>query len=241
MKWRDHLRIARAVARISGLPERELVDGSIAPDRIRARYERHHGNLSAIIHQLRLARKPLLSHGKRKNSTGPSQAAFHVGMALHYIHDSCTGKGFLGLFHGSVEEGISSVSLPKDALQHGLDNFQPHPAKLKKKLGEIQYSNNPERALWNAASFSALAVKSTIERGDISGANEEAELMDDKFRKWLLVVTGSNLALLGALYIGRRPEYLVLLVLSLLLYWIPLYFRGRRNELRDWFGLENRR
>ena len=238
MKWRDHLRIARAVARISGLPERELVDGSIAPDRIRARYERHHGNLSAIIHQLRLARKSLLSHGTRKKSTGFSKAAFQVGMALHYIHDSCTGKGFLGLFHGSVEERISSFSLPNDAFERGLDSFQPHPAKLKKKLGEIQYSNNPERALWNAAFFSALAVKSTIERGDIGGAIREAELMDDKFKKWLLVVTGPNLVLLGTLYISRRPEYLILFVLSLLLYWVPLHFRGRRNELRDWFCLE---
>jgi len=241
MKWRDHLRIARAIARISDLPAKELADGSIAPDRVRVRYERHHGNLSAAMHQLRLARKSLLSRGTRKKSTDLSKAAFHVGMALHYIHDSCTGKGFLGLFHGSVEEGISSIDLPKDAFEHGLDSFQPHPAKLKKKLGEIQYSNSPERALWNAAFFSALAVKSTVERGDMSGAKKEAELMDDKFRKWLLVVTGPNLVLLGALCISRRLEYLVLLVLSLPLYWIPLHFQGRRNELRDWFGLENRK
>ena len=107
MKWRDHLRIARAIARISDLPAKELADGSIAPDRVRVRYERHHGNLSAAMHQLRLARKSLLSRGTRKKPTDLFKAVFHIGMALHQIHDSCTRKEFLGLFHGSVEEAIS--------------------------------------------------------------------------------------------------------------------------------------
>jgi len=78
-----------------------------------------------------------------------------------------------------------------------------------------------------------------MERGDVNAAREEAELMDDKFKKWLLAATGSNLGLFGALYISRRAKYLSLLLLSLLLYGIPLHYQGRRNELRGWFCLEN--
>jgi len=38
----------------------------------------------------------------------------------------------------------------KDAVERGLNDFQPHPVQLRNALGQIQYSNDPEKALWNA-------------------------------------------------------------------------------------------
>jgi hypothetical protein len=94
MKWKDHRRIARAIAQKLDLPEEMLVKGSIEPDISRGAYERHHGAFSSVMDELKIARRFQLE-GSRWEAAG------HLGRAVHYIHDSCTGKGLLGLSHNT--------------------------------------------------------------------------------------------------------------------------------------------
>lgn len=98
------------------------------------------------------------------------------------------------LFHGSVENGISALNIPEDAVQAGLENFQPHPFKLRKALKNIKSNNNPSKALWNATYYSFLVARSVLEFGDKDSAEKEAEKLKKEFKLSLLTVLPVNLA-----------------------------------------------
>jgi hypothetical protein len=168
------------------------------------------------------------------------EAARHLGRALHYIHDSCTGKGLLGLSHERVESALSLIDLPKDAIERGINEFKPHPTKLKKALRELSPSNNPKEVLWNATYYSALAVKSVITLGDLKAAVKEVEHLNSMSRKTSWIVTAFNLLLLGILLVTNQLKYMSALGLSLLAFSLPLHFLSKREEIKDWFRISDK-
>ena len=249
VKWRDHTRVAKATAAFFDLPESQLTRGSVDPDAFRTTrvvigrrgkiyqiYERHHGNFAAIIRELKLARRLMRWGPSSKDSKDHQVAVYHLGRALHYVHDSCTGKGFLGLFHDSLEESISSCNLPKDAFRLGLMDAQPHPARLRKVLRGISQSNDPKKVLWDAVYYGTLALKSVIEQGDIASAHQEAELMLSKFKKSRFTVGSLVVFLLVVAIATRNLVYFVPFLLGLVLFAVPYHYKARRDELAEWFG-----
>ena len=244
MKWKDHVRIAKLVAKTFRLPVQPFTEGAVAPDkfkekevyftasgRIRVKTKPHHiKNVKKIMRELKTARKLYLD-GRI------TELSYRLGIALHYIQDACTGKGFLGLFHGSVENGISTLEIPGEAIQAGLKDYQPHPFKLRKALKTLKSSNNPNKILWNATYYSFLAAKSVLELGDKDSAIKEAEKLNRKMKKSLLAVLPVNLAMLFTVFLTASVEAFTAFLVTLILYAIPLHFRSKKRELKEWFNL----
>jgi len=235
LKWKDHTRIAQLVATAFNLPTQPLTEGAVAPDKFRVAHEPHHAkDIEKIMRELKTARKFYLN-GKIPD------LSYQLGVALHYIQDACVGKGFLGISHEDIENEVSSLRIPVNAVKAGLDNYQPHPFKLREALKALNNSSSsPNEILWNAVYYSFLAARSVLEPGNRDSVRKEAEKLNEKMKKSLLYALQANLAMLYiAIFIPLKVFALALflfLVTPPLLYAILLYFKSQKEELKEWFG-----
>lgn len=257
MKWKLHRAIARKIAKLTGLPEEPLVQGSISPDRLdgfdprfdgvwrvtsrgRLRFSRmshHKPSPGRVFGMLLLARRWL-------NAGDYANAAFWLGRALHYIQDACTGKGLLGLGHNKIEDKMGGLRIPWDALRSGLENVNPHPEAVKQMVRAVKRSNKPEEALRRAAYLSAKIAGSLVQPGDREEAAEEARRMRSNGRKSLigaLTATMATLVLLLSSALGLHAHLLPYAVFSFLsaipLLLVPKHYYSKARLLEEWFNL----
>jgi hypothetical protein len=106
MKWRSHIQIAERVGTISGLSKeekRELVEGSIAPDRWKD-HSRHHNHKYldiVIVERIEKCRKLFLNRSPIR--------FFEMGVVLHYIADRLLPEASY-LQHVDIEEELAKIS-----------------------------------------------------------------------------------------------------------------------------------
>lgn len=201
MKWRSHISIGKAIADRLELPPGErkaFLDGMVEPDRHKERMNgpgysyrvsHHRAPRRVIMLHVWMARKALL-----RNDT--YQGYRHLGMALHYIQDRSTSKGFLGLSHRRREEKLAEEPVPQKAIDQGMSKHVSSPEFVRRSISLIKPRKDPLKIMAQA-SFRSAAVAAAV--ADIGRRPELKRSMHRARRKHALIML--PLAI-GALAVG---------------------------------------
>lgn len=241
MKWRSHRAIARAVFKALGLPGdaveaglRGVVDPDLNKDyvlrwgrRIYIAPANHHGAYGLAIKHVWKARLLYLRGDLRG-------AAFALGRAMHYIHDTYTGKGFLGLFHDRVEERIAELEVPRDALEAGFRDAASDPFAVEKAIKSFGYSNKPEVALWRAIYMSAFIAKAVFTAGDLeTAARRLAAFRQRRDRATAVAIAAWS----AGLALVQMFNTALALAPALAATTLALWYHDKTSKIKKWYGV----
>ncbi len=177
MKWKDHRRLIGAATQFHHVPPytyKGLMDGVIYPDKTNSwrrengnRMEsHHHPDKDKIVKLIWKARKHWLK-GKEID------AGFHLGQALHYIHDGYVSKGFIGMSHEANENAIHSMDLHETVIDSGIRDSRSDPFFIEKLVWQVT-PQSPEKAIDSALYITSSLIKSVLNYQTIP-----AELAED--------------------------------------------------------------
>lgn len=85
----------------------------------------------------------------------------HLGMALHYIQDKSTSKGFLGLSHDRREEELAGLEVPTEAIERGFKKYLSSPEFVSRSL-ELSKPQKDVHHIMAQACFRSAAVAAAI-------------------------------------------------------------------------------
>ncbi|HIH76905.1 MAG TPA: hypothetical protein HA343_06290 [Methanomassiliicoccales archaeon] len=166
MKWRSHISIGKAIADVLELPPGErkaFLDGIIEPDRHKERVNgpgysyrvsHHHPSRRVVMLHVWMARRSFL----RNNSYLGYR---HLGMALHYLQDKSTSKGFLGVSHDRREEALAELPVPVEAIERGFKKYLSTPEFVSRSL-ELTKPQKDVHQIMAQASFRSAAVAAAV-------------------------------------------------------------------------------
>jgi hypothetical protein len=243
MKWCSHLSIGKAIADRLELPQGErkaFLDGIVEPDRHKERVNgpgysyrlSHHRTPSRIIMlHIWMARKAFL-----RNDT--YQGYRHLGMALHYLQDKSTSKGFLGLSHKRREERLAEEPVPFKVIDQGMSKYVSSPEFVKRTIALTRPKKDLQKIMAQASFRSAAVVAAVV---DTSRQPELKRAMSKARRKHVLLILP---LVIGAMAVGMSlgmmwhsplplPPMVPVLILALFL--DRPYQRLKR--LAEWNGL----
>lgn len=166
MKWRSHISIGKAIADMLELPPGErkaFLDGIVEPDRHK---ERVNGpGYSYRVSHHRPRRKVVMLHvwmARRSFLRNNSYLGYrHLGMALHYLQDKSTSKGFLGMSHDRREEALAEIAVPDDAIERGFRKYLSSPEFVSRSL-ELTKPQKDVHQIMAQASFRSAAVAAAV-------------------------------------------------------------------------------
>lgn len=166
MKWRSHLSIGKAIADVMELSPGErkaFLDGVVEPDRHK---ERVNGpGYSYRVSHHRPSRRVFMLHiwmARRSFLRNDSYLGYrHLGMALHYIQDRSTSKGFMGLFHDRREEALAEIGVPVEAIERGFRKYLSSPGFVSRSL-ELTKPLKDVHQIMAQASFRSAAVAAAV-------------------------------------------------------------------------------
>jgi len=85
----------------------------------------------------------------------------HLGMALHYIQDKSTSKGFLGMSHDRREEALAELEVPSEAFRKGFTKYLSSPQFVSRSL-ELTKPRKDVHQIMAQASFRSAAVAAAV-------------------------------------------------------------------------------
>ncbi len=166
MKWRSHISIGKAIADRLDLPPGErkaFLDGIVEPDRHKERINgpgysyrvsHHRPRRRVVMLHVWMARRAFL----RKDSYLGYR---HLGMALHYLQDKSTSKGFLGMSHDRREKELAELEVPNEAIDLGFRKYLSSPVFVSRSL-EMTRPEKDVHMVMAQASFRSAAVAAAV-------------------------------------------------------------------------------
>jgi hypothetical protein len=175
MKWKNHVDIARAIAKALELPPELasiLVQGSIQPDKeadkiiridrrrhlYRARMGHHHADRRFVMKLIWKARRARLEQRD-------GDAVWCLGRALHYVEDLSVATGPFGMFHDPREEDLARQRVSDQAIETGMSSSVNSPHFVWACVRSIASKREPAAALFHASMYAAAISTSVL--GDI--------------------------------------------------------------------------
>lgn len=245
MRLKDHIRIAEAVC-LSIYPEyvsytafERLKEGSIYPDKFESRKAHHHSRQNDIKAHIREARAHYL-----KGSF--PDAAFHLGIAFHYIADAtCPGSADRKK-HQEWEGRISEYQTPEV-----IPNKIETPAQIERIitfLGASTPYNSLVRSISVCASILELTLRPLSEKSikDNSLIEEAKKLMPSKLLMFVvysaaICIVGLSIWLLYFILEFFAPPVLMLVFIAFVLGMAHSYIDEKRKRvlwILKWYGLK---
>ena len=244
MKWASHIAIGSMIAdalELSPGERKAFLDGMVEPDRHKERGNRdgrsyrlnHHDPSNRVIMlHVWMARRSML-----RNDT--YQGYRHLGMALHYIQDKSTSKGFLGLTHKRREERLAKVEPSRDAIMKGLKEHASSPKSVRRSLSEIKPLKDPKRIMAQASYRSASVAAA------VTDMNGQAHVKKDYVRARRKHALATVPLTIGSLAVGASVSILwsspypmvPTAAIALIVVLLDRPYRQLRR-LAEWNGLE---
>jgi len=163
----------------------------------------------------------------------------HLGMALHYIQDKSTSKGFMGRSHERREKALAEIEVPVEIIERGFRKHISSPEFVSRSLELTKPLKDPRRILAQASFRSASVAAAVVDSRRPPGLEQRLRLLR---RRHLLVHV--PLAI-GSLAIGASLSLAwwnaLPLVLSLVLS-AAVMVRDRPyrriDRIAEWYGLK---
>lgn len=244
MKWRSHISIGKAIADVLELPPGErkaFLDGIVEPDRHKERVNRP-GHSFLVSHH-RPRRRVVMLHvwmARRSFLRNNSYLGYrHLGMALHYIQDKSTSKGFLGMTHDRREADLAALEVPFAAIERGFRKYLSSPEFVSRSLELTKPQKDVHQAMAQACFRSAAVAAAITDLRRPSGMEEKLRTLR---RNHLLLHVP---ILVGSLAIGASLSLAwwnaIPLATAVLISAIVL-FRDRPyrqlDRVASWYGLK---
>lgn len=244
MKWASHIAIGKVIADALSLSQGErkaFLDGIVEPDRHKERGNRdgrsyllrHHDPTDRVIMlHVWMARRSML-----RNDT--YQGYRHLGMALHYIQDKSTSKGFLGMTHDRREERLAKIEPSSEAVMRGLKEHVSSPEFVRRSLSEVHPLKDPRKIMAQASYRSASVAAAVI---DLSGRDKVKKDHARARRRHALTTVPlaiGSLAVGASLSVLYESLYLAIPAAAITMAAFILDRPYRRlRRLAEWNGLE---
>lgn len=235
--------------RLSKSQEKELVEGSIEPDKIpdketRVGYTgklyianaRHHNPDSGIVMKhIWNARLAFLN----KNDDSCMKS---LGRALHYIQDKCTIETSNDLSHEPLENKLYLESVPENAIEKGINIAVCSPHYAKNMIDSIKPKQKLNDIIYQAGMYSATIAKAVIgEKTPSNKLEKDYKLSKEKyFRKTIPI---SFIISIITIFVFDRimQNLLITLIFGVLSGYIvqklDFSYHYLKNEAK-WFGLK---
>ena len=244
MKWRSHLSIGRAIADRLEMPQGErkaFLDGMVEPDRHKERMSgpgysyrisHHHPPRRVIMLHIWMARRSFLRNDNY-------QGCRHLGMALHYLQDKSTSKGFMGISHDRREAAIADLDVPTRAVFEGLERYTPSPNFISRSIALTKPLRDPSAALFQAA-FRSAAISAAVM--DLRRSSEfkqrySVAIRNHTLRHLPLVIGALAVGLSLTLYWTSPYPLMASLPFVAAAVWLDRHYR-RLSRLAAWYGLK---
>jgi hypothetical protein len=251
MKWKTHRIIAKILGKEFGLPPNLinlLIKGSIDPDihpdytyRIygykrfkvyRVAQPHHNAPTNLIMNYIWKARYAWLKEDLE-------DTMFNIGKALHYIQDKCVSKGFLGLFHESIEEKLSETKLANEYFTKEKTMAKSSPHFIKEIINSLNAEEEGERILKKALHISAIIMASIMSDKNIPEKlyNEYLHVKKRYKRKTfpIAIVIGLTSIVLFYSFLGLYTLFTGLLI-GYTVQWLDRKYHYLKEEAR-WYGI----
>jgi hypothetical protein len=243
MKWRSHLSIGRSLADVLQLSEerrRALLDGMVEPDRHKERISgpgycyrvsHHRAPQRVIMLHVWMARRAFLRNDER-------QGYRHLGMALHYVQDRSTSKGFFGLTHNRREERMAGVPVPRKMIERGLRNYTSSPEFVGETVRRTRALKDPEGIMAQASLKSAMVSAAVLDLSGREGLRKEMRLARRRHALLYVPLAVGSLALGVSLSLAWSSPLPILTAIPFLAWAIVRDRPYRRlDRLARWNGL----
>lgn len=244
MKWRSHISIGKAIADMLDLPPGErkaFLDGIVEPDRHK---ERVNGpGYSYRVSHHRPRRRVVMLHvwmARRSFLRNNSYLGYrHLGMALHYIQDKSTSKGFLGLSHDRREEELAGLEVPTEAIERGFKKYLSSPEFVSRSL-ELSKPQKDVHHIMAQACFRSAAVAAAItDLRRPSGLEEKLRSLRRSHRLVHIPLMVGSMAIgfsLSLAWWNAIPLVTAVIILMIVLYRDRPY--RQLDRVASWHGLK---
>jgi len=249
MQWKTHRLLANKIFEGLGYSDpglkQSFLNGIVAPDQtketeVATNYKgkqyvkivsHHNAKHDLILKHLMRSRTSFIK-GNR------SGGFYSLGCALHYVQDKCVSKGFLGLFHDSIEDSISSAHIDSDNIRNGATNPPEMYSQVCNVIKQINPSSKPQAIINHAAFISTVLAAAVVFK-----PSKIPQKIVDKYRKlrkfniffWRPFLIGGGIIL--GLYDKSIPFAIFNCVIAFAVFTIIDFgYSKARNEAR-WFGL----
>jgi hypothetical protein len=253
MKWRDHKRITKYIAKSLGVSEElahKLSEASILPDvspdfGLEVRVTKR-GNVnvkeSRIQHHSEKAKSwawKYLYKARRQYLTGNPEWVESLGRAVHYIQDYVVSKdrtilGFIKLksweVHDRIENNLSKYSIPREELLKA-SKIPVSANVLKEELDKSSPKEEEKEVIAEATYLTTLAIKGVLRPTKPKGLEHE---FNRALKRHLAIV---GLPLVGSVttyLLGHGAYSFVLIGVSALGHYLDFNFH-RWNLEKRWF------
>ncbi len=243
MKWRSHLSIGKAIADSLQLQQGErkaFLDGMVEPDR-------HGERVNGPVHSYRVshhrpAQRIIMLHvwtARRSFLRNDTYLGFwHLGMALHYIQDKSTSKGFLGLSHERREERLAKLPVPFKAIEKGLNRYVSSPEFVKRSISRTRPKKNLQAIMVQASFRSAAVTAAVLDTGQLDRIQGDYSAARRKHAMVYVPLVIGSLAVGSSLALAWNSPFPALIIIPLVLFAMVLDRPYRRlNRLAKWNGL----
>lgn len=163
----------------------------------------------------------------------------HLGMALHYIQDKSTSKGFLGWSHDRREEDLARLEVPAEAIDRGFRKYLSSPEFVSRSLELTKPMKDVHQVMAQAA-FRSAAVAAAVT--DIRKPSGLEQRLRDLHRSHLLVhipLAVGSLAIGTSLSLGLwSPIPLATAALISLIVLVRDRPYRQLNRVASWHGLK---
>lgn len=244
MKWKNHMSIARSIARALMLTDGEeemLVEGSIDPDRnpdlVLRKDGRHIGKMphhspttGVVMRYVWDARNSLLSDRRL-------EAMMALGRALHYIQDRSVGFSSRRQ-HDRKEKKIGFEEVDLEAVDRGIMDAVSSPRYVRRIVKKVKPHKGSNKAMSRACYHSAAIAAAVIGQLQAHAGLEESYRRSRR-RHLVSILLSSGTFLAGTYGVVwlESYQYLALPIAGILLLLVDGAIYARRKDEARWFGL----
>jgi len=244
MKWRTHITLVKPIVVLLNLTidvYNMLLVGVIAPDKLREPFSRHHGDegKDKAIKEMWKARKYFLK-GDQIN------AYYHLGRALHYVHDVCIGREPSRLKHEMLEYDIDitvreMMDEVVESIKQGLKNKVRDPVELENSIWSIKARRDITEIILNAAYMTGLLVSSVLNKDLCPKEYIDSYERRVKYEVISIIGAGIWLGLILELIFSFNPPIILSMILIGLTYFVFKLLRKPYEDAKKrllWYGIK---
>ena len=244
MKRRTHTLLVKPVIILLNLTvdiSNMLIAGVITPDKLRRPFTSHHGDegKDKAIKEMWKARKYFLK-GDYIN------AYYHLGRALHYVHDVCIGREPSKLKHEMLEYDIDiavreMIDEVIESIKQGLENKLRDPVELENSIWSIKARRDITEIILNAAYMTGLLVSSVLNKDPCPKEYIDNYERKAKYKVISIIGAGIWLGLILELISSFNPPIILSMILIGLTYLVFKLLRKPYEDARKrllWYGVK---
>ncbi len=224
-----------------------LLEGVVEPDKVPDRVPKVYGRRRTRVYMVRVshhgpeARDFAIEYAwaarKAFLSGDLVEAARLLGRCLHYIHDSCVGRGFFVDQHDELEKGADEAErrtlIDEISVDRGVRKVIEDPVELEKFIRGLAVEKKDPQMLLKIAAYATGVVGASVFSSRPCPPRFVEEAKRKKKYRYAAVIVGLIIALIG---LADVLFFFAILLAFLVAWGIDSPYRRARKRV-EWYGV----